>query len=217
MSTLWPVIGLSVAVAFAATVLCLPLAIALGYLFTRRSFTGRTVLELIVYAPLVVPPVVTGYALLIVFAPDGPLGWIGRGINLHWTGAGLAAALVALPLAVRTARVAFESVDPELEEAAATLGLSSGAIRWRIVFPLAAPGLVAAGLLAFARALGEFGATITFVGNIPGASRTLPLAIWTELQTPGGESNAAMYVGASLILALGALLGSELLVKRLRR
>ena len=217
MSDLSSVIQLSVLVAWSAMVLCLPPAVFFGYVFSRGRFPGKSLLELIVYAPLVVPPVVTGYALLMLFSPGGPLAWQGRLVMFQWTGAALASAVVALPLAVRTARVAFDAVDPELEEAAATLGLSPSRVRWQVVFPMAAPGLIAAGVLAFARALGEFGATITFVGNIPGASRTLPLAIWTQLQTPGGDERALIYVAASLALALAALAVSELLVRLMKR
>jgi molybdate transport system permease protein len=197
----------------------LPIAFALAYLLARARFPGRILLDAIVHLPLVLPPVVTGWLLLIAFGRTGPAGaflerWFGLTLMFRWTGAALAAAVMALPLMVRAMRLSIEAVDPKLEGAARTLGAG----RWRtfltITLPLSLPGILAGLVLGFARSIGEFGATISFVSNIPGQTRTLPIAIYTALQIPGGESAVFRLAIVSVVLSLGALVASEWLVRR---
>lgn len=217
--SLWPVVALSLKVGALAVVLCLPVAFALAWLLARGRFAGRIALDAVVHLPLVVPPVVTGWLLLLAFGPHGPVGrwleaWFGISLMFRWTGAALAAAIMALPLMVRTMRLSLEAVDPRLEAAARTLGAG----RWRafatITLPLALPGLVAGAVLGFARSLGEFGATITFVASIPGETQTLPLAIYATLQQPGGEAAVTRLALASVALSVAALVVAEWLVRR---
>jgi molybdate transport system permease protein len=218
----WTAIWLSLRVALVATVAALPVAIWIAYVLARRSFPGRQLLNGVVHLPLVLPPVVTGYLLLVVFGQEGPLGGFlkdvfGISFAFRWTGAALAAAIMAFPLMVRAIRLGFEAVDPGLEDAAATLGAS----RWRIwrtvTLPLVVPGILAGAILGFAKALGEFGATITFVAAIPGQTQTIPTAIYGLLQVPGSEPAVLGLVTVSVILAMGALLKSEWLARRMAK
>jgi molybdate transport system permease protein len=200
----------------------LPLAIALAWVLTRYRFVGRTLLDALVHLPLVLPPVVVGYGLLVLFGARGVIGaWLEKafGIELVFTrnGAALATAVMSFPLMVRAIRISLENVDRGLEEAARTLG-AGGLDRFAtITLPLMLPGILAGTITAFSAALGEFGAVITFVSNIPGETRTLPLALYTALQQPGGEHAAARLACLSLALGLGGLLLSEWLARRLRR
>ena len=214
MSELGQALWISVQAAGLGTLAAAPIAIPLGFVLARVQFRGKALVEALVALPLVLPPIVTGYVLLVLFGRDGALG---LPIAFTTTAAAVAAGIMGLPLFVRTLRVAFEAVDPGLEQAAMTLGATPLQAFRRVTLPLAAPGLVAGALLCFARALGEFGATVTFAGNIQGESRTLTLAIWTALQSPGGEERAALLVGISAVLAVGAVTLGEWLVRRARR
>ena len=216
------IVALSLLVGGVATLAVLPLAFAVAWVLARTRFPGRTLLDGIVHLPLVVPPVVTGWALLLLFAPQGALGeplqrWFDVSVMFRWTGAAIAAAVTALPLMVRAMRLSIEAIDPRLEQAARTLGAG----RWRtfatISLPLALPGVLAGVVLGFARSLGEFGATITFVSNVPGETQTLPLAIYAALQRPDGEALAWRLAGVSIALSLIALLLSEMLARRAGR
>lgn len=215
----WGIVALSLKVGGVAVLACLPLAFALAWLLARHRFPGRLLLDAIVHLPLVLPPVVTGWLLLLAFGPLGPAGrwlndWFGTTLMFRWTGAALAAAIMALPLMVRAMRLSIEGVDRRLEGAARTLGAGRWHAFWTISLPLALPGVLAALVLGFARSIGEFGATITFVSNIPGETRTLPLAIYSALQVPGGEAMVTRLALLSVALSLGALLVSEWLVRR---
>jgi molybdate transport system permease protein len=215
----WSVVALSLRVSVAAVVLTLPLAYALAWLLARRRFPGRLLLDALVHMPLVLPPVVTGWLLLLLFGRNGPVGaWLDAqfGVTLvfRWTGAALAAAVMALPLMVRAMRLSIEAVDRRLVDAARTLGARPGRAFLTITLPLSAPGIAAGAMLGFARSLGEFGATITFASNIAGETRTLPLAIYTGLQLPGGEALVTRLSIVSVILSVAALVISELLVRR---
>ena len=211
---------LSLKVALAASLIGLPIATALAYLLARKSFAGRILVDLLVHAPLVLPPVVIGYFLLLLFSPSGAIGGFladnfGLTLIFSWYGAALASLIMALPLMVRAIRLSFEAQDLRLEGAASTLGAGRLKILLTITLPLALPGILVGALLGFARALGEFGATITFVSNIPGLTRTLPLALYSAIQTPGGEVIALRLMLISLALAFGALLLSEWSTRRL--
>jgi len=215
----WEVIRLSLKVAIVGVLATLPIAFALAYALARGRFPGRILLDAIVHLPLVLPPVVTGWLLLILFGRTGPIGgWLDRvlGVTLvfRWTGAALAAAVMALPLMVRAMRLSIEAVDRRLEGAARSLGAS----RWRtfatITLPLSLPGVWAGLVLGFARSIGEFGATISFVSNIPGQTRTLPIAIYTAMQLPDGDSTVVRLACVSVALSLAALIASEWLVRR---
>lgn len=214
MADLLPVIALSLRVAAVSVLLAALPAIALGHLLARRRFPGRALVEALVHLPLVLPPVVTGYALLLLFSPRGPLG--GLGLIFTWRGAAVASAVVAFPLFVRAVSLGIASVDPALEEAARVTGASPARVFRTITLPLALPGVLGGALLAFGRSLGEFGATIAFAGSVPGQTDTLPLAIWQALQTPGGESRAMSLAAASAALAFLTLLAGELAARRLR-
>jgi molybdate transport system permease protein len=216
----WDVIGLSLRVALASVGLSLPPAIAMGWVLARREFRGKLLVDGLCHLPLVLPPVVTGYVLLLAF---GRRGWFGPvldalGVTLafDWKGAVLASAVVAFPLALRAVRLAIEAVDPRLEGVARTLGAGPWRVFFTITLRLAAPGLWVGALLAFARSLGEFGATITFVANIAGQTRTIPSAIYTYLNQPGGEDAALRLVWVSVAVSLAALLGSEWAARRAR-
>ncbi|MAF27332.1 MAG: molybdate ABC transporter permease subunit [Gemmatimonadota bacterium] len=217
----WEAVGLSLRVAAAATACALPLGILLGRVLARREFRGKGLVETLVALPLVLPPVVTGYLLLVVLGTNGPAGKIlaaaGLSVAFTWKGAAVASGVLGFPLMVRAIRLSMESVDPALEQAARTLGAGPLRVFCTVVLPLAVPGILSGALLAFARSLGEFGATITFVGNIPGATRTLPLATYTLLQTPGGEAAAARLAGLSVLVAVAALGVGEWLARRDRR
>ena len=206
----WGIVALSLKVGGVAVLGTLPIAFALAWLLARYRFPGRVVFDALVHLPLVLPPVVTGWLLLIAFGPFGPAGrWLesafGVSLMFRWTGAALAAAIMALPLMVRAMRLSIEGIDRRLEGAARTLGASPWHSFWTISLPL---------VLGFARSIGEFGATITFVSNIPGEPRTLPLAIYSALQVPGGEAMVTRLALLSVALSLGALVLSEWLVRR---
>ena len=218
----WGIIALSLKVAGVAVFAALPIAFALAYLLARGRFPGKVLIDGIVHLPLVVPPVVTGWLLLLAFAPAGPAGawlarWFGISVMFRWTGAALAAAVMALPLMVRAMRLSIEAVEPRLEQAARTLGAGRLRVFWTLTLPLSLPGIIAGLVLGFARALGEFGATITFVSNIPGETETLPLAIYSALQVPGSEALVLRLALISVVLALAALILSELLARRSSR
>ncbi|MCP3733893.1 molybdate ABC transporter permease subunit [Sphingomonas sp. RP10(2022)] len=218
----WGIVALSLKVGGVAMAAVLPIAFALAWVLARVRFPGKLLLDAVVHLPLVVPPVVTGWVLLLAFAPAGPLGgwlerWFGVSVLFRWTGAAIAAGIMALPLMVRAMRLSIEAVDRRLESAARTLGAGPTRVFWTLTLPLSLPGVLAGAVLGFARSIGEFGATITFVSNVPGETQTLPLAIYSALQQPGAEATvwrlSAMSVGLSLI----ALLVSELLTRRVRR
>ena len=218
----WPVVALSLKVGLVATVVTLPLAFALAWLLARVRFPGKVLIDGLIHLPLVVPPVVTGWLLLLAFAPAGPVGgwlerWLGVSVMFRWTGAAIAAGVMALPLMVRAMRLSIEAVDRRFEDAARTLGAGRTRVFRTITLPLSLPGVLAAAVLGFARALGEFGATITFVSNVPGETQTLPLAIYAALQTPDGEAQVLRLALISVALSLAALVGSELLARRAGR
>ncbi|PCG14920.1 MULTISPECIES: molybdate ABC transporter permease subunit [Sphingomonas] len=213
------IVRLTLLIGGIATLAALPPAFAVAWVLARWRFPGKVLLDGLVHLPLVVPPVVTGWVLLIAFAPAGPVGavlerWLGISVLFRWTGSAIAAAVMAFPLMVRAMRLSIEAVDRRLEQAARTLGAG----RWRtyatITLPLSAPGVAAAAVLGFARSIGEFGATITFVSNVPGETQTLPLAIYAALQRPGGEGEVWRLAAVSVALSLAALVVSELLVRR---
>lgn len=213
---------LSLWVAFWSVLGSLPLGLFVSWLLARREFYGKTLLNGIVHLPLVLPPVVVGYLLLVLFNRTGPLGLLlertlGITIAFTWQGAAVAAAVMAFPLMVRTMRLSLEAVDQKLEAAARTLGASRLDVFVSVTLPLMSPGILVGVILAFARSLGEFGATITFVSNIPGETRTLPLALYSLAQTPDGEAGAMRLAAISILLAFAALGASEVLARRLRR
>lgn len=215
----WAIVALSLKVSTAAVLLTLPVAYLLAWLLARRRFPGRILLDALVHLPLVLPPVVTGWLLLLLFGRNGPLGsWLeaqfGLTLVFRWTGAALAAAVMALPLMVRAMRLSIEAVDRRLVDAARTLGARPWRAFVTITLPLSAPGIAAGAMLGFARSLGEFGATITFASNIAGQTRTLPLAIYSGLQLPGGEALVTRLSVISVVLSVAALVISELLVRR---
>ncbi|MFY0681048.1 MAG: molybdate ABC transporter permease subunit [Thalassovita sp.] len=215
----WTAVALSLRVSFWATLVAMPLAVWVAYILARRRFWVHGLLNGLVHLPLILPPVVTGYLLLLTFGRRAPVGaWLEQTFGLvfafRWTGAALAAGLMGFPLMVRAVRLAIEAVDPKLEEAAATLGASRGWVFVTVTLPMILPGLITGAILGFAKAMGEFGATITFVSNIPGKTQTLPSAIYAFLQVPGGESSALRLVIVSVVIALGAVLVSELLARR---
>ena len=215
-------IRLSLRVAFWAMLWSLPVGIAVALLLARGRFWGKSLVNAIVYLPLVMPPVVTGYILLLLFGGRGPLGRVladslGIVFAFRWTGAALACAVMGFPLMVRSMRLSIEAVDRRLEDAAATLGANRFWVFATITLPLILPGIVAGMILSFARALGEFGATITFVSNIPGETQTLPVAIYTLLQVPGGDLAAFRLTLVSILISLAALIVSEVLIERASR
>jgi molybdate transport system permease protein len=218
----WTAIRLSLRVALVATLVALPVAVCVAYILARKSFPGRQILNGLVHLPLVMPPVVTGYLLLILFGQQGPVGSLlyqtfGISFAFRWTGAALAAGIMAFPLMVRAIRLGFEAVDPGLEEAASTLGASRMRVWRTVTLPLVVPGILAGAILGFAKALGEFGATITFVAAIPGETQTISTAIYGLLQVPGGEPAVVSLVIVSVTLAMGALLVSEWLSRRMAK
>ena len=214
----WWALGLSLKVAFWATLLNLPFALLVSHALARWTFPGKQLLNALVHLPLFLPPVVTGYLLLITFGRRAPVGaWLEQTFGLvlafRWTGAVLAAAIMGFPLMVRAIRLAIEAVDPNLEQAAAILGASRLWVFATITLPLVLPGLIAGAVLGFAKAMGEFGATITFVSNIPGQTQTLPSAIYGFLQVPDGETDALKLVAVSVAVAMSALIASEVLAR----
>ena len=217
----WEAVRLSLRVAVVATLASAPLGLAVALLLARVRFPGRWLVSALVLLPLILPPVVTGYALLSVFGPQGAggrtLAAIGIPVAFRWTGAALAAAVMAFPLMVRAMRLAAEAVDDRLEEAAGTLGASRLRVFLTVTLPLMSPGILAGLVLAFAKAMGEFGATITFVASIPGETRTVPSAIYAFLQTPGAEDAARRLVLVSVAISVSALAMSEWIAHRLAR
>lgn len=217
----WQAVALSLRVSFWATLAGLPPGIFIAYALARWSFPGRQVLNGLVHLPLILPPVVTGYLLLLTFGTRGPVGSLLQEIGIvfafRWTGAALACGIMAFPLLVRAIRLSIEAVDPKLEQAAATLGASRPWVFASVTLPLILPGIIAGAILAFAKAMGEFGATITFVSNIPGETQTLPTAIYGFLQVPGGEGPAMRLVLVSVAVAMTALFLSEIIARRIAR
>ncbi len=218
----WAVVGLSLKVGGVAMLVTLPIAFAIAWILARVRFPGRVLVDALVHLPLVVPPVVTGWLLLIAFAPNGPIGgwlqdWFGVSVLFRWTGAAIAAGVMALPLMVRAMRLSIEAVDRRLESAARTLGAGPWRVFWTLTLPLSVPGVLAGAVLGFARSIGEFGATITFVSNVPGQTQTLPLAIYSALQQPGAEAMVWRLSAISVSLSLVALVASELLTRRAGR
>ena len=213
------IILLSLKVAFVAVALSLPPAVIVAYVLARGRFPGKSLVDAVVHLPLVLPPVVVGFALLVLFGKRGPIGswleaWFGVVFAFRWTGAALASAIMGFPLMVRAIRLSIEAIDTRLETAARTLGGSTAWVFASITLPLALPGIVTGVLLSFARALGEFGATITFVSNIPGETQTLPLAIYTFTQTPGYDDQVLRLSLLAIALSIAALALSEWLVRR---
>jgi molybdate transport system permease protein len=217
----WQIVSLSLLVGGVATLAALPVAFALAWLLARGRFPGKVVLDAAVHLPLVLPPVVTGWLLLLAFGPNGPAGRVladlGTSVLFRWTGAAIAAGVMALPLMVRAIRLSIEAVDRRLEQASRTLGAGRWQTFVRITLPLSLPGVLAGAVLGFARSIGEFGATITFVSNVPGETQTLPLAIYAALQRPGGEAMVWRLAAVSVALSLAALVASELLARRAGR
>ena len=218
----WQVLLLSLKVAFWSVTLSLPFAIAIAWLLARTNFPGKSLFDAVVHLPLVLPPVVVGYFLLLSLGRKGPIGellytWFGITVVFTWMGAVIACAVMGFPLMVRAIRLSMEAIDPKLEQAARTLGAGGLARFFVVTLPLALPGVVTGMLLSFARSLGEFGATITFVSNIPGQTRTLPLAIYTLTQVPGGDEQALRLCAIAVVLSIAALLVSETLVRRASR
>jgi molybdate transport system permease protein len=215
----WIAVALSLRIATVATLVALPFGIAIALLLARTNFWGKSLLDAIVYLPLVLPPVVTGYLLLITLGRRAPVGafladHFGIVFSFRWTGAALACGVMAFPLMVRAIRLSIEAIDRRLEDAAATLGANRTWLFLTITLPLALPGIIAGMMLAFARALGEFGATITFVSNIPGETQTISAAIYTLTQVPGGDAAALSLVIVSIIISLAALIASEWFARR---
>ena len=215
----WTAVELSLRIALVATACALPFGIAVGWVLARTNFWGKTLLDGLVFLPLVLPPVVTGYLLLISFGRKGPIGaflydHFGIVFSFRWTGAALACGVMGFPLMIRPIRLALEAIDRRLEDAAATLGANPIRVFLSVTLPLALPGVIAGVMLCFARALGEFGATITFVSNIPGETQTISAAIYTLTQVPGGDAAAGRLVLIAIVLALAALIASEWLARR---
>ena len=216
----WNAVGLSVKVATVAMVASLPLAVAMAMLLARTDFWGKSLLNGVVHLPLVLPPVVTGYLLLLTFGKRGLIGSFlaenfGLVFSFRWTGAALACGIMGFPLMVRAIRLSIEAVDRKLEDAASTLGASPFWVFAMVTLPLVLPGIIAGMILSFAKAMGEFGATITFVSNIPGETQTLPSAIYTYTQVPGGDANALRLTAVSVVISLAALITSEVLARRI--
>jgi molybdate transport system permease protein len=214
----WTAVALSLRIALVATVVALPFGIAVAWLLARKDFWGKALLDGLVHLPLVLPPVVTGYLLLIAFGRRGVFGAaladVGIVFSFRWTGAALACGVMAFPLLVRAIRLSFEAIDRRLEYAAATLGASGPWTFLTVTLPLALPGVIAGMVLCFAKALGEFGATITFVSNIPGETQTISAAIYTLTQVPGGDAAALRLVLIAIVIALAALIASEWFARR---
>jgi len=221
-ATEWGIVALSLKVGGMAMLVTLPVAFALAWLLARVRFPGKVIVDAAIHLPLVVPPVVTGWMLLLAFGPNGPIGgwlqgWFGVTVLFRWTGAAIAAGVMALPLMVRAMRISIEAVDRRLENAARTLGAGRWRVFWTLTLPLSIPGVLAGAVLGFARSIGEFGATITFVSNVPGETQTLPLAIYSALQQPGADALVWRLSCVSVALSLAALIASELLTRRAGR
>jgi molybdate transport system permease protein len=218
----WTALRLSLRVAVVAVAASLPFGLAVAYLLARGRFWGKSLLDTLVHLPLILPPVVTGYLLLIGFGRRGPIGsflaeQFGIVLSFRWTGAAVASAVMGFPLLVRAIRLSIEAVDRKLEDAAGTLGAHPPFVFLLVTLPLILPGIIAGTILSFAKAMGEFGATITFVSNIPGETQTLPSAIYTFTQVPGGEAGAFRLTLVSIAVSMLALLGSELMARTVRR
>ena len=218
----WEIVALSLKVGGVAMLATLPIAFALAWLLARVAFPGKVIVDAAIHLPLVVPPVVTGWLLLLAFGPNGPIGawlqrWFEMTVLFRWTGAAIAAGVMALPLMVRAMRLSIEAVDQRLENAARTLGAGRWRVFWTLTLPLSIPGVMAGAVLGFARSIGEFGATITFVSNVPGETQTLPLAIYSALQQPGAEAMVWRLSCVSVGLSLLALILSEVLTRRAGR
>jgi molybdate transport system permease protein len=218
----WTAVRLSLLVASVATAASLPFGLLVAFLLARGRFWGRSALDTLVHLPLILPPVVTGYLLLLGFGRRGPIGaflaeHLGIVLSFRWTGAALACAVMGFPLLVRAMRLSIEAVDRRLEDAAGTLGASPPLVFLVVTLPLILPGIIAGMILCFAKAMGEFGATITFVSNIPGETQTLPTAIYTLTQVPGGEAGAMRLTVISVAISVAALLGSELMARSVGR
>ena len=218
----WTAIELSLRVAVVATLVSTPIGIAVAWLLARRDFWGKALLDAVVHLPLVLPPVVTGYLLLLSFGRKGPIGgfldqYLGIVFSFRWTGAALACGVMSFPLLVRPMRLSIEAIDRKLEQAAGTLGAAPWQVFLTVTLPLALPGILAGMILGFAKALGEFGATITFVSNIPGETQTISSAIYSLIQTPDGDLPALRLVIISAIMAIGALVASEFFARRAQR
>lgn len=219
-SNVWQIVALSLRVAGIAIVVALPIAFLVAWILARFNFPGKSLVQAIVTMPLVLPPVVTGYLLLILFGSRGALGaplqeWLGLSFSFRWTGAALAAGVMAFPLLVRPIRLSIEGLDRGLEEAARTLGANRFIAFFTVILPPLLPGILAGAVLGFAKALGEFGATITFVSNIPGETQTLSLAIYALLQTPTGDAEAFRLIAISAATSIAAVVLSEWLQRRL--
>jgi molybdate transport system permease protein len=218
----WQILSLSLKVALWSVALSLPFALWVAHVLARRNFPGKSLLDAVIHLPLVLPPVVIGYFLLLLLGRRGPIGelleqWFGIVVAFRWTGAAVACAVMGFPLMVRAMRLSIESIDLRLEAAAQTLGAGRIGVFLTVTLPLALPGILTGALLSFARSLGEFGATITFVSNIPGETQTLPLAIYSLTQVPGGDAAAMRLCVISIVVSLMALLLSEVLVRRATR
>ena len=217
---IWAPVILSLQVSALATICALPIAVWVAFILARKRFWGHGLLNGLVHLPLVLPPVVTGYLLLVVFGRQGAVGsllydLLGVTLAFRWTGAALAAGIMGFPLMVRAIRLGFEAVDTGLEDAARTLGATNAGVFMRVTLPLIAPAVIAGAVLGFAKALGEFGATITFVAAIPGQTEAIPSAIYAALQVPGQEGAVVWLVGVSIVLAMGAVIASEWLARRM--
>lgn len=218
----WTAIFLSLRVATVATIFAVPFAILAAYALARWKFPGKIVLDSILHLPLVMPPVVTGYLLLLTFGKQGAIGKLlndlfGFSFSFRWTGAALACGVMGFPLMLRAIRLSFDSIDRRLETAAGTLGANPAWTFLLVTLPLALPGIIVGAILCFAKALGEFGATITFVSNIPGETQTIPSAIYAYTQVPGGEAQALRLTFVSIVIAMAALLASEILNRRVQK
>ena len=215
----WIAVQLSLRIALVSTLVALPFGIAIAWVLARKSFWGKSLLDAVVHLPLVLPPVVTGYLLLITFGRRAPVGaWLadhlGIVFSFRWTGAALACGIMSFPLLVRPIRLSIEAIDRRLEDAASTLGANPIWLFLTVTLPLALPGVIAGMMLAFARALGEFGATITFVSNIPGETQTISAAIYTLTQVPGGDAAALQLVIVAIVISVAALMASEFFARR---
>lgn len=218
----WTAVRLSLIVATTAMLASLPLGLAVAWLLARGRFWGKSLLDAVIHLPLILPPVVTGYLLLIGFGRRGPIGqflydWFGIVLSFRWTGAALACAVMGFPLMVRAIRLSIEAIDRKLEDAAGTLGASPFWVFLTVTLPLALPGILAGMILCFAKAMGEFGATITFVSNIPGETQTLPSAIYTFTQVPNGDAGAMRLTLISIAISVAALFASEFLARLVGR
>ncbi|MDX3910844.1 MAG: molybdate ABC transporter permease subunit [Sphingobium sp.] len=217
----WEIVALSLRVSLVAVFVTLPVAFGIAWLLARIRFTGKVLVDALVHLPLVLPPVVIGWLLLLALGPAGPIGgwlerWFGITVMFRWTGAAIAAGIMALPLMVRAIRLSIEAVDRRIEDAARTLGASPLHCFFTIGLPLSLPGIITAIILGFARSIGEFGATITFVSNIAGETRTLPIAIYSALQVPGSDATVWRLALISIFLSLGALILSEKISQKVR-